>query len=80
MNASLSTDAKDALAREMPGPEHCRHALLGALAPRIENFVERSRKERGRDAKGNVEHANRDDAIDVMNFQNVAGGDPIARL
>ena len=31
MNASLSTDAKDALAREMPGADHCRLALLGAL-------------------------------------------------
>jgi len=31
MNASLSTDAKDALAREMPSAEHCRRALLEGL-------------------------------------------------
>ncbi len=31
MNASLSTDAKDALAREIPTAAHCRAALLGAL-------------------------------------------------
>ncbi len=31
MNASLSTDAKDALAREIPSAAHCRTALLEAL-------------------------------------------------
>uniref|UniRef100_E6PCN2 Cell division protein WhiA n=1 Tax=mine drainage metagenome TaxID=410659 RepID=E6PCN2_9ZZZZ len=31
MNASLSTDAKDALAREMPSLDHCRSTLLEAL-------------------------------------------------
>ncbi|MHB8140061.1 MAG: DNA-binding protein WhiA [Vulcanimicrobiaceae bacterium] len=32
MASSLSADAKDALAREVPQPPHCRAALLGALA------------------------------------------------
>lgn len=32
MAVSLSADAKDALAREMPEAAHCRHALLAGLA------------------------------------------------
>ncbi|MDP9018241.1 MAG: DNA-binding protein WhiA [Candidatus Eremiobacteraeota bacterium] len=32
MSSSLSADTKDALARETPGPEHCKMALLHGLA------------------------------------------------